>query len=103
MSHKSDGRAIYPPGVQTPMRRYRQPEPEPEGAWHLVRSVLLWTLLAALVVFLAVGSPDSQDVAGTALYLLGALAAITGPVVLVFVWIDRTAGWPPERVRTVAS
>jgi LCP family protein required for cell wall assembly len=45
-----DGRAIYPPGVQTPMRRYRQPEPEPEGAWHLVRSVLLWTLLAALVV-----------------------------------------------------
>ena len=45
-----DGRAIYPPGVQTPMRRYRQPGPQPRGAWHVVRMALLWTVIAALVV-----------------------------------------------------
>jgi LCP family protein required for cell wall assembly len=36
--------------VRTPMTRYRQPEPQPRGAWHLIRLVLLWTVLAALVV-----------------------------------------------------
>jgi LCP family protein required for cell wall assembly len=45
-----NGRAIFPPGVRTPMRRYRQPEPDPKGAWHVIRAVALWTLLAALVV-----------------------------------------------------
>jgi LCP family protein required for cell wall assembly len=45
-----NGRAVYPPGVRTTMTRYRQPEPAPHGAWHVVRAVLLWTMLAALVV-----------------------------------------------------
>ena len=45
-----DGRAIFPPGVQTPMTRYRQPEPEPRTAWQLIKVVALWTILAALVV-----------------------------------------------------
>jgi LCP family protein required for cell wall assembly len=45
-----NGRAVYPPGVRTTMTRYRQPEPVPEGVWHVVRAVLLWTMLAALVV-----------------------------------------------------
>jgi LCP family protein required for cell wall assembly len=45
-----NGRAVFPPGVRTPMRRYRQPDPHPRGAWHLVRIVGLWTVLAALVV-----------------------------------------------------
>jgi LCP family protein required for cell wall assembly len=45
-----NGRAVYPPGVRTMMTRYRQPEPVPAGAWHVVRAVLLWTVLAALVV-----------------------------------------------------
>jgi LCP family protein required for cell wall assembly len=45
-----NGRAVYPPGVRTMMARYRQPEPVPAGAWHVVRAVLLWTVLAALVV-----------------------------------------------------
>ena len=45
-----DGRAIFPPGVRTPMTRYRQPEPEPRSAWQLIRVVALWTILAALVV-----------------------------------------------------
>jgi LCP family protein required for cell wall assembly len=49
-SANGNGRAVFPPGVRTPMTRYRQPEPEPRGAWHLIRLVTLWTVLAALVV-----------------------------------------------------
>jgi LCP family protein required for cell wall assembly len=49
-SANGNGRAVYPPGVRTPMTRYRQPEPESRGAWHLIRLVTLWTVLAALVV-----------------------------------------------------
>jgi LCP family protein required for cell wall assembly len=45
-----DGRAIYPPSAPTPMTRYRQPEPAGRGAWGVVRTVLLWTVLATLVV-----------------------------------------------------
>jgi LCP family protein required for cell wall assembly len=44
------GRAVFPPGVRTPMRRYRQPGSEPRTAWELIRLVALWTILAALVV-----------------------------------------------------
>jgi LCP family protein required for cell wall assembly len=44
------GRSIFPPGVQTPMTRYRQPEPEKLGPWALVRLIALWTVLAALIV-----------------------------------------------------
>ncbi|MFL6037963.1 MAG: LCP family protein [Gaiellaceae bacterium] len=32
------------------MTRYRQPEPPRRGAWHVVRAVLLWTILATLIV-----------------------------------------------------
>ncbi len=45
-----NGRAVYPPGVRTPMRRYRQPEAASRGAWSIVRSVALWTVVAALIV-----------------------------------------------------
>jgi LCP family protein required for cell wall assembly len=49
-SAKGNGRGIYPPGTPTPMTRYRQPEPPSRGAWHVVRAVLLWTILATLIV-----------------------------------------------------
>ena len=45
-----DGRAVYPPGVHTPMKRYRQPEPRRRDAWQVVRTVVLWVLLTALLV-----------------------------------------------------
>jgi LCP family protein required for cell wall assembly len=45
-----NGRSIYPPGVRTPMTRYRQPEPDRRGPWAIVRLVALWTILAALIV-----------------------------------------------------
>lgn len=45
-----NGRAVYPPGVHTPMRRYRQPQPPPRDAWQVVRTVALWVVLASFVV-----------------------------------------------------
>jgi LCP family protein required for cell wall assembly len=45
-----NGRAVFPPGVPTPMSRYRQPDRQPRGAWEVIRIVALWTVLAALVV-----------------------------------------------------
>jgi LCP family protein required for cell wall assembly len=45
-----NGRAVFPPGVHTPMRRYRQPQPPPKGAWQVVRTVALWVVLASFVV-----------------------------------------------------
>jgi LCP family protein required for cell wall assembly len=45
-----NGRPMYPPGVHTPMRRYRQPEPPRRDAWQMVRTVVLWVVLASFVV-----------------------------------------------------
>src|SRR5437016_1889699 len=45
-----NGRPVYPPGVHTPMKRYRQPEPRRRGAWQVVRTVVLWVVLASLIV-----------------------------------------------------
>jgi LCP family protein required for cell wall assembly len=49
-SVNGNGRAIYPPATPTPMTRYRQPSPDEKGAWHVVREVLLWTVLVALLL-----------------------------------------------------
>ena len=45
-----NGRPIFPPGVVTPMRRYRQPDPPRRGIASIIRLILLWTFLVALVV-----------------------------------------------------
>ena len=45
-----NGRAVYPPGVHTPMKRYRQPEPRRRGAWQVVRTVVVWVVVVALVI-----------------------------------------------------
>jgi LCP family protein required for cell wall assembly len=45
-----NGRSIYPPGVHTPMTRYRQPDPARRGPWQVVRGVVGWTLVVAVVV-----------------------------------------------------
>jgi LCP family protein required for cell wall assembly len=50
-----NGRAIYPPSAATPMARYRQPDPPKRGAWHLVASIFLWAVLAALIIGAAAG------------------------------------------------
>jgi len=45
-----NGRAVYPPGVRTTMQRYRQPERPGRDAWGVVRTVVLWTALVAVIV-----------------------------------------------------
>src|SRR5438445_6898495 len=50
-----NGRAVFPPGVQTPMARYRQPEEPGRGAWALVGRVALWTLLVGIILASGVG------------------------------------------------
>ena len=45
-----NGRPVYPPGVHTPMRRYRQPDPPRRTPWQMVRTVVLWVVLASVVV-----------------------------------------------------
>ncbi|HWJ45512.1 MAG TPA: LCP family protein, partial [Gaiellaceae bacterium] len=54
-SANGDGRPIYPPTAPTPMKRYRQPDPPKRSAWHVVASVFLWMLLAALIIGAAAG------------------------------------------------
>jgi LCP family protein required for cell wall assembly len=45
-----NGRPIFPPGLRTPMTRYRQPDPPRRGAWRVIRLVFGWAILAALIV-----------------------------------------------------
>ena len=49
-SVNGNGRAVFPPGVHTPMRRYRQPEPPSRGVGGLIGLVFAWTVLAAVIV-----------------------------------------------------
>src|SRR5712691_832086 len=68
-SVNGNGRAVFPPGVHTPMRRYRQPDSPRRGAWALVATVALWALLVAIVL--------AGGVAGAAyLYLRGIPEAV---------------------------
>src|SRR5919202_6769377 len=54
-SVNGNGRPIYPPAAPTPMSRYRQPGPPRRGAWHLVASIFLWTILVVLIIGAAAG------------------------------------------------
>src|SRR2546430_16328998 len=46
----ANDRPVYPPGVHAPMKRYRQPEPRRRNAWQVVRAVVLWVVVAAIIV-----------------------------------------------------
>src|SRR5258708_29513398 len=45
-----NGRAVLPPDVLEPMRRYRQPPPPPRSGRRLAAKIFGWILLALLVV-----------------------------------------------------
>ena len=45
-----NGRAVYPPAIAPPMRRYRQPEPEPRRVAAVVGRILLWAVIATLML-----------------------------------------------------
>ena len=69
-----NGRSVYPPGVHTPMKRYRQPEPRRRDAWQLVRSVVLWVIVVAVIVASGVaGAAFSQTFTQS-----GGIGATTG-------------------------
>jgi LCP family protein required for cell wall assembly len=66
-----NGRAVLPPAVAEPMRRYRQPPPPPRSRWKLAGAIFGWILLALVVVAAGLAG-------GVYLYgheTLGALAA----------------------------
>jgi LCP family protein required for cell wall assembly len=103
-----NGRAVYPPGVHTPMRRYRQPKPPRRHAWQMVRTVVLWVVLAAFVVaggaagaaylkthqFIQAISPKTKEDRAAAKRLD---AAIPGqPTVALVIGTDRRKGVEAE-------
>ncbi|TML94913.1 MAG: LytR family transcriptional regulator [Actinobacteria bacterium] len=103
-----DGRAIYPPGVHTPMRRYRQPDRQGRSAWQVVRTVVLWVILSALVVaggaagaaylktheFIAAISPKTKADRAAAKRLD---AAIPGqPTIALVIGTDRRKGFQSD-------
>jgi LCP family protein required for cell wall assembly len=45
-----NGRAVYPPEIAPPMRRYRQPDAPSRGALAIVGTVVLWVVIAALML-----------------------------------------------------
>jgi LCP family protein required for cell wall assembly len=45
-----NGRAVYPPAIAPPMRRYRQPEREPRRLGVLIGRILLWLVVATLML-----------------------------------------------------
>jgi LCP family protein required for cell wall assembly len=67
-----NGRAVYPPPIGAPMRRYRQPEPEPRGLVVLLGKVVLWTIVAALMLAAGIAG-------GTYLYVEQDIVASLGP------------------------
>jgi LCP family protein required for cell wall assembly len=103
-----DGRAVYPPGVHTPMRRYRQPDRQRRSPWQLVRTVVLWVILSALVVaggaagaaylktheFIAAISPKTKADRAAAKRLD---AAIPGqPTIALVIGTDRRKGFQSD-------
>ena len=50
-----NGRAVLPPPVLDPMRRYRQPPPPPRSTGRLIGKVFGWIVLALLVVGSGIG------------------------------------------------
>jgi LCP family protein required for cell wall assembly len=67
-----NGRAVYPPPIGAPMRRYRQPEPERRGLVMVFGKVALWTIVAALMLAAGIAG-------GTYLYVEQDIAASLGP------------------------
>ena len=67
-----NGRAVYPPAIAPPMRRYRQPDRRKRGVLALVGQVVLWSVIAALMLVGGVAG-------GTYLYVERDIAQSLGP------------------------
>jgi LCP family protein required for cell wall assembly len=66
-----NGHAVYPPAIGAPMRRYRQPEPDPRSLPGLFGRIFLWLVIGALMVAAGIAG-------GTYLYVEQDIASSIG-------------------------
>src|SRR5207244_6201043 len=99
-------RAVYPPGVLTPMRRYRVPPPPGRTTRQVLGWFLKWTLIAAVMVAAGLGgglflyahetlsdfAPTHAAVKQTEKDLTQTVADPSGPSVALLVGYDKRAG-----------
>lgn len=67
-----NGHAVYPPAIGAPMRRYRQPEPDPRSLAGLFGRIFLWLVIGALMLAAGIAG-------GTYLYVEQDIASSLGP------------------------
>jgi LCP family protein required for cell wall assembly len=67
-----NGHAVFPPAIGAPMRRYRQPEPEPRSLAGLFGRIFLWLVIVALMLAAGIAG-------GTYLYVEQDIASSLGP------------------------
>jgi len=64
-----NGHAVYPPAIGAPMRRYRQPEPDPRSVAGLFGRIFLWLVIGALMLAAGIAGGTylyvEQDIANT--------------------------------------
>ena len=67
-----NGHAVYPPAIGSPVRRYRQPEPDPRSLAGLFGRIFLWLVIGALMLAAGIAG-------GTYLYVEQDIASSLGP------------------------
>lgn len=67
-----NGHAVYPPAIGAPVRRYRQPAPDPRSAAGIFGRVFLWLVIVALMLAAGIAG-------GTYLYVEQDIASSLGP------------------------
>jgi LCP family protein required for cell wall assembly len=67
-----NGHAVYPPAIGAPMRRYRQPEPDPRSLVGVFGRIFLWLVIGALMLAAGIAG-------GTYLYVEQDIATSLGP------------------------
>jgi LCP family protein required for cell wall assembly len=99
-----NGRAVYPPGIASPMTRYRQPPPSRRSGWAAAARVFGWFVLCLLVLVVglaggaylwahesvAATAPKSADVKRAARELIAPLPG--KPATALVIGYDHRAG-----------
>ena len=67
-----NGHAVYPPAIGSPMRRYRQPEPDRRSLAGVFGRIFLWLVIGALMLAAGIAG-------GTYLYVEQDIASSLGP------------------------
>jgi LCP family protein required for cell wall assembly len=67
-----NGHAVFPPAIGSPVRRYRQPEPDPRSLAGLFGRIFLWLVIVTLMLAAGIAG-------GTYLYVEQDIASSLGP------------------------